>query len=101
MARAIADAEAAGYARGLAAGAERWIPCSERMPEPETIVLTCKQGDDEPMMLEVTPDGLTWLSDRGEHLATVGEDDDLVPDFWMPLPDPPAIPVETERKGEV
>lgn len=58
----------------------RWIPCSERLPEDEDLVLTYKNGHIEVQEYEKRRNG--WISGGWFWaLATVTH--------WMPIPEPP------------
>lgn len=58
----------------------RWIPCSERMPEPDTYVLAVLR-DGEMCTVRLYDDGC-WIGCRGFAPSEAVT-------HWMPLPDPP------------
>lgn len=80
----------------------RWIPCSERMPEKDTDVIVCCYGSD----LILTHDGET-MQDAAERthresvsvtVGFIGSDGwygadwfpmMVTPTYWMTLPEPP------------
>lgn len=79
----------------------RWIPCSERLPEPDTMVIVCYYGSDciFPMQGETVTEAIA----RQNKVPTVTMgflDEDgwngadmfpmmVQPTFWMNLPDAP------------
>ena len=85
----------------------RWIPCSERMPELDTMVIVCYYGSDliMPMQGETVTEALARinkiptvtmgaLTEEGWHGADWFPMM-VQPTFWMPLPDAPEV-VEKE-----
>lgn len=74
---------------------ERWIPCSERLPEDRREVLVTAYWHEtyQVMMASYFGDGLWWcvpFNNSGEHTQR------LKPKAWMPLPKP--YNAETEIK---
>lgn len=67
-----------GYADGRAYA--RWIPCEERLPEPDEEVLVYLWGD-VPYLARVNGEG-QWETD---HFYLDADD---APKAWMPLPEP-------------
>jgi hypothetical protein len=80
-----------------------WIPCSERLPEQDTMVIVCYYGSDciFPMQGETVTEAVArqnkvptvtmgFLSDEGWNGADFFP---LMvqPSFWMPLPDAPEV----------
>jgi hypothetical protein len=59
----------------------KWIPCSERLPEPETNVLIYSTLDKRIMTAQIWLQGWNTLDDWGLRLQDVTH--------WMPLPAPP------------
>lgn len=81
--------------------AAKWIPCSERLPEQDTMVIVCYFGSDVimPMQGETVTEAMArqnkvptvtmgFLSDEGWNGADFFPMM-VQPAFWMPLPDPP------------
>lgn len=75
-----------------------WIPCAERLPEPDQEVLIYLD-ENEGGMLELgytscisiatyTPDGDDYSHDWDAD-ANAPIEDGCVPTHWMPLPEPP------------
>ena len=62
--------------------AQRWIPCSERLPEPGVYVLVdgadIPGGDRFPLIDKICDDG-EWLNCDGSEWSAVA---------WMPIPEP-------------
>lgn len=64
---------------------QRWIPCSERLPEDDEIVLATTAWGDVTIAERIYPpiDDTCWFINDGNTNATI---DDVV--AWMPLPEP-------------
>lgn len=67
----------------------RWIPCSESLPEAETRVLLCHKNGD--IMIGELCDIKIFDTDNG-----FVKPEDIT--HWMPLPEPPEIEVQDERQ---
>lgn len=79
----------------------RWIPCSERLPELDTMVIVCYYGSDciFPMQGETVTEA--FARQNKVPTVTMGFLDEegwngadmfpmmVQPTFWMPLPQPP------------
>ena len=79
----------------------RWIPCSERLPEPDTMVIVCYYGSD--LIMPMQGETVTEAIARQNKVPTVtmGFLDEegwngadmfpmmVQPTFWMNLPEPP------------
>lgn len=61
--------------------AQRWIPCSERLPEVDESVLVTTEWNDISIAWRIGID--KWFIHEGNTNATT---DDLI--AWMPLPEP-------------
>ena len=66
----------AAYERGKAEAQQRWIPCSERLPEGKQEVLVTEYGDTD---MGRRFDG-RWVDRYGDKMKDVTA--------WMPLPEP-------------
>lgn len=75
------DAAVAALEAALAAA---WVPCAERMPEPETQVLVATGDAQFPITIGYWDGDEWWTQD---YCA-------LHPEAWMPLPALPAPPKE-------
>jgi hypothetical protein len=74
-------------------GEEGWIECAIELPDTDTLVLVCPDGEHDPdnydlMMLEISDDSEGhgkpyWTTVRGEDLPL----DTFA--YWRPLPSPP------------
>ena len=60
---------------------QRWIPCSERLPERNRVVLVTTKWDEVTEGVKLS--GNAWFIGRGEENAF---DSDII--AWMPLPEP-------------
>lgn len=66
--------------------AQRWIPCSERLPKPNEVVLLCGQYN---MLCGYINDEGRWYSMSGDGWETDMEFPDKGKIIaWMPLPEP-------------
>lgn len=97
-----AEAEAKGYAQGFKDGMERWIPCSERLPNEGEVVLVCMRIEshkaewEEQRSIEfgrISSDrydyygtGWEWLNESGADYWQADWDNSIL--AWMPLPKP-------------
>ncbi len=95
------NALSAGIAALTEITKRRWIPCSERLPEQDTMVIVCYFGCD--MIMPMQGETVTEAMARQNKVPTVtmgflseegwnGADFFplmVQPTFWMPLPDPP------------
>lgn len=70
---------------------QRWIPCSERMPEPGKILVTVGKT--------VTISNGAWLyrSLEGKTRVPANYGAGLTVTHWMPLPEPPEEEEQNER----
>ena len=67
---------------------QRWIPCSERLPEQYGNYLISIHGEDEPDIGTINPNdkrGWSLCDANGFHWAS---DKKLIVTAWMPLPEP-------------
>ena len=81
----------AGYAKGMA-DANRWIPCSERLPE-----------KDEAVLIYAARHRVTAFFDAVKGVFRLTESDDLfylqsAVTHWKPLPEPPESEVQDNDK---
>lgn len=67
----------------------RWIPCSERLPEDGERVLI---AHDSGAVYIAERDGKCWKEDSGKWYSEVS--------YWMPLPEPPEGGAEDAVSGE-
>ncbi len=77
----------------------KWIPCSERLPEDRRVVLVTAYWHEryQVMMASYYGDGLWWcvpFNNCGEHMQR------LKPQAWMPLPEPYNSEISTGAEGE-
>lgn len=66
----------------------KWVPCNERMPEPEELVMVSFENFSLPMVGRYTVDdddgGTFRVGDMDESFI----EHDLCVNAWMPLPEP-------------
>ena len=70
-----------GYEKGYEAGKPKWIPVSDRLPEPGDYVMVCDIREDWISLCEFSGDA--WY-DFGCKMWDIDE-----VTHWMPLPEPP------------
>ena len=64
--------------------AQRWIPCSERLPEARrSVILSTKEWTGEGCYWETTTNHVIW---KGYRWNATYWDDEVI--AWMPLPEP-------------
>ena len=71
--------------RDIAPSAQRWIPCSERLPEDEEDVIVSVRDDSGDNTLDYSSCG--WYACAGDFWVVDNEANERVV-AWMPLPDP-------------
>jgi len=70
----------------------RWIPVSERLPDPETYVLAVRNNNEVVRDMAFINDENCWVTDCGFLEGDLfGDSDGNVVTHWMPLPDAPEV----------
>ena len=70
----------------------RWIPCSERLPEYGVDVLVyAKPWEDNIQVAHIQYDGIMWELSDGEFYFSKSD-----VTHWMPLPEPPESEVQED-----
>lgn len=87
--------EAAELIEGLLAE-RRWIPVTERLPEPDTQVLAIVSGRWENITFDRAYELASWSADEGWIMEAWPDLEDPEVTHWTPLPEPP----KGERYGQ-
>lgn len=70
--------------------AERWIPCSERLPNGgKDVIVYTKAWEEHIQIAHIQYDGILWELSDGEFYFSMSD-----VTHWMPLPEPPESEVQ-------